>query len=429
MPLKNITYNSRYHLHEKLGEGDMGIVYRATDRLTGATMPSKLHITISSAPNVTESSPRLALTHEFQTLAGLHYPHIISVLDYGFDEKKRPFSTMDYLPHTQTLLEAGQEANQEHKIKFLQQLLQALANLHRHGILHRDLKPENVLVTNGAVRVLDFGLASSRRSSQGASVGTPLYLAPEIWDEAEYTISADLFAIGVLACQLITGRHSFNPDDHNFLNRLLEAEPSLEHPDMTAALAQTIGRLLSKSSQAHYTSAEETMVALSQAMGQPLPKESTAVRESYLQAATFVGRETEMAQLQDALTKAIDRQGSAWLLGGESGVGKSRLTNELRINALVNGCLVLRGQGVRDSGGTSYQLWRESLLILEDLQWTQASLELLPDLLWQLDKVTLLLGNYRDDEWPDLPQSLPGMQIISLPRLSADNMAELSAAM
>ncbi|MCP5094324.1 MAG: AAA family ATPase [Chloroflexi bacterium] len=137
-----------------------------------------------------------------------------------------------------------------------------------------------------------------------------------------------------------------------------------------------------------------------------------------------------MAQLQDALTKVIDGQGSAWLLGGEGGVGKSRLTNELRINALVNGCLVLRGQGVRDGGGIPYQLWRQSLLILEDLQWTQASLELLPYLLWQLDKVTLLLlGNYRDDEWPDLPQSLPGMQIISLPRLSADNMAELSAAM
>jgi len=86
------------------------------------------------------------------------------------------------------------------------------------------------------------------------------------------------------------------------------------------------------------------MVALCQAVGRPPPPETVEIRESFLQAAKFVGREEEMAHFQVVLRAALDGQGSAWLVGGESGVGKSRLLEELRTRALVEGVLVLRGQ-------------------------------------------------------------------------------------
>src|SRR5690606_19532390 len=88
--------------------------------------------------------------------------------------------------------------------------------------------------------------------------------------------------------------------------------------------------------------------------------ETAAIRESFLQSAQFVGRDAELKELTNALKEAIASRGSAWLIGGESGVGKSRLMDELRTRALVQGALVLRGQGV-SGGGLPYQFWREPL--------------------------------------------------------------------
>ena len=96
-------------------------------------------------------------------------------------------------------------------------------------------------------------------------------------------------------------------------------------------------------------------------MGLPIPTESIAIRESYLQAATFVGRKKEIETLQAALEKAKHGAGSSWLVSGESGVGKSRLLDEIATQALVQGALVLRGQAIEDVAGSPLQLWREAL--------------------------------------------------------------------
>ncbi|MEM7539316.1 MAG: tetratricopeptide repeat protein, partial [Chloroflexota bacterium] len=228
-----------------------------------------------------------------------------------------------------------------------------------------------------------------------------------------------------------------------------------------------------------------------------MPLETPAIRESYLQAATFVGRETEMTQLQCALAKAKEGAGSAWLVGGESGVGKSRLLQEVRTHALVNGFLVLTGQA-NENGDSFYELWRTPLrqllltlpqisdldagvlmpiipdiadllgreipsappldgeaaqtrlfvtitqlltetpqpvlLMLEDLHWATASLLPLPYLTRALTDTTdpsslVVIGSYRDDERPELAQTLADMQPLHLKRLTEDNMADLAAAM
>ncbi len=106
---------TRYRLQDKLGEGGMGIVYRATDRLTGSTIalkqvqvPAKLLAFMSMPPETVRQNMQLALGREFQTLATLRHPHIISVLDYGFvqtDTEPQPFYTMTYLPAAAPLLE------------------------------------------------------------------------------------------------------------------------------------------------------------------------------------------------------------------------------------------------------------------------------------------------------------------------------------
>jgi predicted ATPase len=491
--------NGRYQLHETLGEGGMGIVYRATDRLTGTivglkqvTLPPTPPFSNSLAAETTKDDLRLALAHEFQILAGLRHPHIISVLDYGFDEEKRPFFTMTYLPESQTILEFGQNQSFDAKITLIQQLLQALAYLHRHGVLHRDLKPGNVLVSEGSVRVLDFGLSAHEQDSRVSTGGTILYMAPELFDDVPYSRAADLHAVGILLYQLLTGNHPFAPIDHAFIDRVMFGEPNYDALD--ERLRPFFAQLLTKQPEQRFANANVALQALAQALGQPVPAETKAIRESFLQAAKFVGREHEIAQLETALQQAITGRGTAWLIGGESGVGKTRLINELRTQALVNGFQVLRGQGVSGSGGVPYQLWREPLrqlvvtlpqiddltasvllplvpdigqllgrevpsapelegmaaqqrlfttiarlfkrverpllLILEDLHWANVSLLPLPYLLRHINRHRLLVvGSYRSDERPDLPERLRQMSLLPLARLTPAALSELSSAM
>ncbi len=207
----------RYRLQDKLGEGGMGIVYRATDRLTGDTIALKQvqvpveYLQFMSRPSESMSqNMQTSLAREFQTLATLRHPNIISVLDYGFvqiETKPQPFYTMTYLSEAVTLVAAGEHLSVPDKITLLQQTLQGLAYLHRRGILHRDLKPENVLVVDGQVRILDFGLALLQREArkEDASYGSSAYLAPELWEEGSPGISSDLYALGVMAFELLGG--------------------------------------------------------------------------------------------------------------------------------------------------------------------------------------------------------------------------------
>jgi serine/threonine protein kinase len=168
--------NNRYQLIDLLGEGGMGAVYRALDRLTGETVALK-HVAVSPGQlqfaSRTDQDPALALAQEFEVLASLRHPHIIAVRDYGFDADHRPYFTMDLLENATTIIEAGHDRLVEFKINLIQQMLLALMYLHRRGIVHRDLKPGNALVKGGMVKVLDFGLSVAVDKAEAAPVRWP----------------------------------------------------------------------------------------------------------------------------------------------------------------------------------------------------------------------------------------------------------------
>lgn len=497
----SIRIGDRYQLISVIGAGAMGQVYQARDQLTGRVIALKRFVMPQRPPPDPLASPEsepaevlLALAHEFRVLASLRHPNIISVLDYGFDSERQPFFTMELLPQPQTILEAGRGQPLGRQIDLLVQLLQALTYLHRRGILHHDVKPENVLVSGGQVRVLDFGLSvlfDQPRVSD--SFGTILYLAPEVLDGEAYTPTADLYAVGVIACELLAGRHPYAAADfESFLDRLSSGQPDLpmiaDAPDLTLVLR----RLLTRDTAIRYSSADQVVAALYAAIGHTPSPEHQGLRESFLQAAAFVGREVELARLREALAQAMQGHGSLWLIGGESGVGKSRLLDELRSEALVVGALVLQGNA-EEGASRTYQIWQEPLrrlaltpdlddrsigvlkillpdlttilgrpiadaptlereavrqllvkvtasliqsqrqpvvILLDDLQWAGESLDFLRDLWRQLDGSGLLvIGTYRDDERPMLPAHLPGAHILKLERLGLETIATLSSAM
>jgi hypothetical protein len=258
-------------------------------------------------------------------------------------------------------------------------------------------------------------------------------------------------------------------------------------------LAALLQRLIAAEPAERYQRAEQVLGELRELAGQQLQLETTATRESYLRAARFVGREQERERLEGSLRGAFSGQGEAWLVGGESGVGKSRLVEEVRTLALVRGAVVLRGQGISD-GSSPYEDWRPvlrwlvlltrvsdfeagvlkplvpdieallqrpvadvpeiqadmaqerllgvmeallerlaqpALLILEDQHWASAeSLRLLARLSARARTLPLLVvATYRDDERPALPQQLPAMQVLPLSRLGPREIQQLSESM
>ncbi|HEX2619888.1 MAG TPA: AAA family ATPase, partial [Phototrophicaceae bacterium] len=346
---------------------------------------------------------------------------IISVLDYGFDsattsesengKPRQPYYTMELLRGGQTILKAGQGQSLQHRVHLLIDLLQALTYLHRRGILHRDLKPENVLIDDqGTVKVLDFGISLDRNQPETAgneTMGTLAYMAPEVLLSQAATEAADLYSVGVIAYELLTGRYPFDTTNlshlieqivHGDLNLLplyqmeadgLPSEANADHPrpsttsqtlkvssyDQDAndsddeaenqddtpphsrTLTEIVERLMAKNPQKRYQDARAVIADLSTALQLPPPVESVEIRDSFLQAAQFVGRDQEFKQLQGALTALLQGNGSAWLVGGESGIGKSRLLEEVRTHALIKGAWVIRGQAV-EGGGRLYEMWR-----------------------------------------------------------------------
>lgn len=497
----------RYELKEKLGKGGMGDVFLALDRLTGQMIALKRvrveakHLDFGSVASLKGDSRsddyRLALALEFRTLASLRHPYIVSVLDYGFDaEEGQPFFAMQYVEDAKSLVKHARDLGVPTKVHLLTQLLQALAYLHRREILHRDLKPQNVLVSKkNGLKVLDFGLAMHKHDSvtnmHDAGAGTLPYIAPEIFQEKPATVQSDLYAVGVMAYELFVGRYPYRrANTAALVNSIMQDIPDTSM--LNDALGAVLDRLLSKQASSRYDNADELIVALCTATGIDVPDEDPSLRESFLQSARFVGRDDALFDLHDALYDTKLGRGSAWLVGGESGVGKSRLLEEVRIRALVKGVHVLRGQGAA-SEGLPYHAWRQVLrqlllsvelsetelgilseivpdieillrrkiaevvplegdanrerlartishafkalkhptvLLLEDLHWMENSLEPVNQLARIVGDLPLMLvATYRNDEAPDIPERVRGMRELNLERLDEREIEELSASM
>lgn len=423
--------HQRYILLDELGKGGMGTVYRALDRLTMRTVALKrvLHPrqlqttrgdTTASANYLTETDDsalddttlRLILAREFQTLAGLQHPNIIKVLDYGFDSDGLPFFTMRWLKDARNILAAGRDLPVLGRIELVVQLLRALNYLHQRHILHRDIKPNNVLVSpHGMVYVLDFGLALSGTHTAQPGGSVP-YLAPEILSGKSPSVASDLYAVGVIFYELLLGNHPFGAATQDLLDAVLQGQPNLDGIDDSSAtlsitdtyafnrpdepdlfgidnvrLAEIMRRLLARTPEQRFGAVAEVVQELADAVDFSIPLETRAIQESIIRQPNFIGRRRELRFLTDALDDVIGGQSAAWLVAGESGVGKTRLVSELRIRAMVRGVPVIYAQA--SSGMSNRQLWQPVVRrLLLNLQPSEAELSVLRELEPRADNYT-----------------------------------------
>jgi len=214
--------DGRWRIEALLGKGGMGSVYRAEHVHVGRKAAVKvLH------PDLCRSPPeRERFRREARVATRLRSPHVVEVLDFGEDAAGRAYLVMELLEGEplRAVLEREGRLAPTRVVRLLRQLLDGLAAAHAEGIVHRDLKPENLWLSGeGAaelLRVLDFGIAKwsdaradATRTQTGLVVGTPEYLSPEQAVGGEVDRRADLYASGILAFVMLTGRHPFDTSD------------------------------------------------------------------------------------------------------------------------------------------------------------------------------------------------------------------------
>jgi serine/threonine protein kinase len=209
----------RYHIIEQLGEGGMAIVYKAYDTRLESEVAVKVIRTENLAPSILERALK-RFEREAKALAKLTHSNIVKVLDYGEYEGK-PYLVMPFLPGG-TLKERlkGQPMPWQDAARLLVPIARALAYAHSEGMIHRDVKPSNILITrSGDPMLTDFGIAkiideemTIDLTGTSAAVGTPEYMAPEQVTSKTVDQRADIYALGVVLYEMITGHKPFTAD-------------------------------------------------------------------------------------------------------------------------------------------------------------------------------------------------------------------------
>ena len=256
----------RFEIIEKLGAGAMGEVFRAHDPVLGRDLAIKV---VTGGLSEDETA-RERFHREARAAAQLNHPNIITVHDFG-EEQGMAYMAMELLEgeDLRDLLRRGGLTSLDEKLAAMEQILDGLAFAHSKGVVHRDLKPGNIRVLpQRRVKIMDFGLArlAQDAAATGALMGTPHYMAPEQVKGERATARADVFSLGAMFYEILSGRLPFPGRTiaevlFNVANR--DPEPLARvAPDIPESLATVVMRALSKAPDVRYADATEMLPAL-----------------------------------------------------------------------------------------------------------------------------------------------------------------------
>jgi hypothetical protein len=346
------TLGGRFHLQRRLARGSSGEVFLALDRSTGKRVALKRLL-----PSTAKASA-LSFMREFHALSGLQHPRIIEVYDYGVDAGA-PYYTMELL-EGHDLSELSPLPYRE-ACGYLRDTASSLALLHARRLLHRDVSPRNLRRgSDGRCKLIDFG-AMIPFGTPPNVIGTPPCLAPEAFQGGPLDQTSDLYSLGAVAYFLLTGRHAYPARELSALPALWRhgIPPLQAASEIPQALEQLVMALLSLDPARRPASAAEVIERLSAIAGLT-PEDDRAIGRSVLASTPLLGRMRERAAIDERLRKTKAGQGSALIMTGESGMGRTRMLTEASLLAQTHGLAVVR-LVLREQRGLSSSLVRELL--------------------------------------------------------------------
>jgi basic membrane protein A len=277
------TLNNRYAITARLGKGAMGIVYRATDIQSRRDVALKvISSELAVEPDMLERFKR-----EGEALRQLKHPNIVGFMD-AFQHDEHYVIVMEYVSggSLHELIKAG-PLPIERARQISLDLCDALIRAHRLNIIHRDIKPENILIDeDGTPKLADFGVArlseGTRMTKSGTQVGTPYYMSPEAWEGKPLDAQTDIWSLGVILFEMLTGQVPFGGDTGAaVMNKVLTAPPpdlKKLRTEVPTSLVKIVRRLLTRDKTSRYQTMRQVAVDLESGQQGTTPKPAKASR-------------------------------------------------------------------------------------------------------------------------------------------------------
>jgi len=255
----------RYEILAELGKGAMGVVYRASDPLLSRTVAIKTVIMSDDPQEMAEYEARF--TQEAKAAGGLNHPNIVTIYDIGRSGNVA-FMAMEFLDGAElrTLMKAGTPVPATRAVEIAAQVAEGLAYAHQHGVVHRDVKPANIMIVGGGhAKITDFGIARMRsaevKTQTGVVLGSPRYMSPEQVAGKRAEPRSDIFSLGVILYEMLTGKPAFTGEDvtsvmYQILN-VVPPPPSSVNPGVPAVLDFIVAKALAKAADDRYQDAAE----------------------------------------------------------------------------------------------------------------------------------------------------------------------------
>jgi serine/threonine-protein kinase len=265
--------DDRYEVREVLGQGGMGVVYKAYD------FQRKGYVALKTMKDAADPAALGLFAQEWRTLANISHPNIVDIFNSGeFDEEgqRKPYFVMPLLPGRTLdglIRDASHRLTAERAVDILIQTCRGLQAAHEHGLIHRDLKPSNLFVMNDdSVKIIDFGmvhLVDVRKTTTGIK-GTLQYMAPEQLEMKDVTAATDIFSLGVVAYEALTSRKPFDRGTESGIAQAIRNEfppPASEvNPAVSNVLGQVVAKAMAKGPWNRFSSAREFAEYLQKAL-------------------------------------------------------------------------------------------------------------------------------------------------------------------
>ncbi|MDD9942865.1 MAG: protein kinase [Myxococcales bacterium] len=334
----------------------MGEVYRCHDYVADQSVALK-----RLRADAAEERPAIAalFEREYHALRELAHPSIIQVFDYGISPDGGPYYTMELLDGQD--LRALAPIAWRQACGLLRDIASSLAIMHSRRLLHRDISPGNVHKDGGGrAKLLDFG-AMGTFGVNAQIVGTPPCIPPEMLHNQPLDARADLYSLGALGYYLISGRHAYPARRIDALRDFWRSRPrslTKEAPDIPQELCTLLTSMISLDPMARPTSAGEVIERLTAIAGLETDEcldETIEVAHAYLKTPTMLGRHVPLVRLRKQVLRARRGRGSASIIEGEPGIGRTRLLDALELEGKLGGATVIRA-GAAESARRPYGL-------------------------------------------------------------------------